>query len=358
MRSAILILGLAVLSGEGRAAPGRPSGEPPGPPSTVARARFLMGARLSIVLPAPASEATFEAAFGEVERLEGVMSNWMDTSEIGRMNSEASAGAFRCSPDLFAAVESALHWAEVTGGAFDPTVEPLVRAYGLRGREGRIEPVATDSGAAKLRNERSSHSSRPRPPVGWRHVRLVGPERTVEFDQQGVGIDLGGIGKGIALDAAARVLEQRRIDNALLDFGGQILALGSPPGRTAWPVAIADPLVRGRAVEWIEMRDGSVSTSGNSERSIAGEGGPIGHILDPVEQAPATFEGSVTVIAADATSADALSTALFVMGPGRGAVWAEQHRVAVLYLERRHDGRLKRTTSAAFKVAARLSGGQ
>jgi FAD:protein FMN transferase len=358
MRRAILILGLAVLSGEGRAAPARASGEPSASPSTVARARFLMGTRLSIVLPAPAPEATFDTAFAEVERLDAVMSNWIDTSELGRMNSAAAAGAFSCSPDLFAAIDSALHWAEVTGGAFDPTVEPLTRAYGLRGREGRIEPVATGSGTTGSPGDRVGLSSRPRAPVGWRHVRIGRPGRTVEFDQKGVGIDLGGIGKGIALDAAARVLVRRRIDNALLDFGGQILALGSPPGRIAWPVAIADPLLRGRAVEWIEMRDGSVSTSGNSERAIAGEGGPIGHILDPVGQAPAAFEGSVTVIAADATSADALSTALFVMGPGRGTVWADQHRVAVLYLERGHDGRLVRTASAAFWVASHLSGGQ
>jgi FAD:protein FMN transferase len=357
LRRGVLALTWAALSGGAVAASGRPASVPAASPSTEARARYLMGTRLTIVLPASAPEAAFEAAFGEVERLEGVLSNWTERSELSRMNAAASHGAVRCSADLFAVIGAALHWAEETGGAFDPTVEPLVRAYGLRGPEGRIVTGIEGFGMARPWGGRNGAFEDLRAPVGWRHVRLDREGRTVAFDRQGVGIDLGGIGKGFALDAAAGVLTRRGVSSFLLDFGGQILAVGPPPGRPGWPVAIADPLLRGKVVERVEVRDRSVSTSGNSERSVPGEDGPVGHILDPLERKPAPFRGSVTVIAADATAADALSTALFVMGPDRGKAWADRHHVAALYLERSEGRVIERTASAGFDAASRLPGG-
>ncbi len=101
-----------------------------GDPSTrsaSSRARFLMGTRLAIEVEPPVEPEVFEAAFSEVARLESVMSNWKSASEISRLNKTAGSASFRCSPDLFLAIRSALRWAEETGGAFDPTVEPLVR---------------------------------------------------------------------------------------------------------------------------------------------------------------------------------------------------------------------------------------
>ena len=110
----------------------------PAPEPGAARARFLMGTRLSIEADGPAPSEAFEAAFGEVARLEGILSNWTRTSEVSRLNGGAARAPVRCSTDLFGAVEAALLWAEETQGAFDPTVEPLVRALGLRGDDGRL----------------------------------------------------------------------------------------------------------------------------------------------------------------------------------------------------------------------------
>jgi thiamine biosynthesis lipoprotein len=294
-----------------------------------------MGTRLSIEIPAPVREEVFEAAFDEVARLEMVMSNWDESSEISRLN-RAAAAPFRCSPDLFAAVAAALGWAERTGGAFDPTVEPLVRDLGLRGPEGRL-PGAVGPGVAASASRAGRH---PAAPIGWRHVRLSQGDRTVRFDAPGVGVDLGGIGKGIALDAAAAVLARSGVNAALLDFGGQVLALGPPPGRRGWTVGIADPADRERAVGAVVLRDASLASSGNGERGTGAAG--AGHILDPLRRAPARFGGTVTVRAADAASADALSTALFVMGPEEGRAWAGAHGIAALYLWRRPDGGLER----------------
>src|SRR5947208_4672742 len=199
----------------------------PAPEPGAARARFLMGTRLSIEADGPAPSEAFEAAFGEVARLEGILSNWTRTSEVSRLNGGAARAPVRCSTDLFGAVEAALLWAEETQGAFDPTVEPLVRALGLRGDDGRL-PGTEEGAGGRVAAEAAAGGGDPAaaPPIGWRHVHLDRPSRTVRYDLPGVGLDFGGIGKGIALDAAARVLRRHGVRRALLDFGGQILAFG------------------------------------------------------------------------------------------------------------------------------------
>jgi len=341
------------------AGPGTAATTPrPAAPGEAARSRFLMGTRLAIEVEGGAPEKAFEDAFNEVSRLETILSNWRETSEISRLNREAARAPVRCSPDLFAAVRSALRWAEATGGAFDPTVEPLVVRLGLRGEGGRLPSFDDDRAAAEAAgsglhdlqalagNERRSAGPLP---IGWRHVHLRRTSRSVSYDAPGVGLDFGGIGKGIALDAAARVLRRRGVRRALLDFGGQVLAIGRPADAPAWLIGIADPEDRDRAIGAVGIADLSLSTSGNSERSIETEGGRVGHLLDPVTQRPARFEGSVTVAAPDGTSADALSTALFVMGPERGAVWADQRAIAALYLWRDEARVLRRRATLSFE---------
>ena len=314
-------------------------------PAAVRRARFLMGAPLVIEAAGGDAAAAIERAFDEVARLDGVLSNWRDDSELAGLNRRAAAEPVGCSRDLYGAVEAALRWAEATGGAFDPTVEPLVRRFELRGPEGMLpgtrlpegDPESA-AGAAAL--------------VGWRHVHLDPERRSVRFDRPGMGIDLGGIGKGLALDAAARVLARAGVSSALLDFGGQLLALGEGPDGGGWRVAIADPLARDEAAATLLLSRGSISTSGNSERSVRGAtGGSVGHILDPASGRPAPGSFSVTAVAADGASADALSTALFVMGPERGRVWAEARGIPVLYV--RGDG--DRPALSATGAWARLT---
>jgi len=331
------------------------SGLPPAPhpavaSSRTARARFLMGTRLSIETDDPAPEDALDEAFGEVSRLETILSNWRATSEISRLNREAARGPVACSPDLFDAIAAALRWAEATGGTFDPTVEPLVVALGLRGEDGRLpdggaQPDAPGAADAYAGTDPGSAG----PPVGWRHVRLDRRSRSVRFDVPGVGIDFGGIGKGIALEAAARVLRRHGVRRALLDFGGQVVAIGRPRGTTGWTVGIADPDERERAVAVVGIADLSLATSGNSERSVMTAQGRLGHILDPAAERPAAYPGSVTVAARDATAADALTKALFVMGPEKGVAWADRREIAALYLWRGEDGTLRRRPTRAFE---------
>lgn len=301
---------------------------PTAPPAAAERARFLMGTRLVIEASGPEPGSAIERAFDEVERLDRVLSNWRDDSEIVRLNRTAADGPVACSPDLFAAVHAALAWAEKTSGSFDPTVEPLVRRLHLRGDEGRLPGVKPEDPAG------------PDPdPIGWRLVEADPGARTVRFQVPGVGLDFGGIGKGIALDAAAAVLRRAGIVAARLDFGGQVLVFGRGPDDGGWSIGLSDPAERERLVGTYLLTSGSISASGNAERA-GGPDGPRGHLLDPRLGAKASFDGSVTVVAPDATSADALSTALFVMGPDRGLDYADAHGLDVLYLRRDRDGAL------------------
>ena len=309
---------------------------------TKARARHLMGTRLSIELPTKAPDRGFDSAFDEVDRLERILSNWKESSELSRLNRNAAAAPFSASPDLLHAVTVALEWAETTGGAFDPTVDPIVRRLGLRDA---ADGSADRTGSRVVPEEGSTEV------VGWRHVAIDRELGSIRFDAEGIGIDLGGIGKGIALDAAGRILRRMGIEKGLLDFGGQVLAIGSGPEDAGWIVGIADPDRRDRAVAVVRLHHGSIATSGNSEQASDVAGASIGHILDPERGESASFRGSVTVVASDGTSADALSTALFVMGPERGLEWAETKGQAALYLWRRADGRLvRRATSGMRKL--------
>jgi FAD:protein FMN transferase len=278
------------------------------------RARYLMGTVCTIAVESAdttRAAAAIEDAFAEIDRLEGVMSSWRDDSELARLNA-ATAEGLACSADLWAVLDSALVAATETGGAFDPTIDPLNRVWDFRGA-GRVPGLA----------EREAARSR----VGWSRVERDSATRNVTL-AAGTAVDLGGIGKGFALDRAARVLRAAGVDRALVDFGGEILALG------AWEVAVADPRDRLAPALRFTVRDRAVSTSAQKERARTVDGQEYGHIFDPVTGAPVPFTGSVTVVGESPTRTDAVSTALLVMGRERARAWASKHpELGVLWIE-------------------------
>jgi len=246
----------------------------------VSRTRWLMGTFCSVDAWGPAPDAAVAAAFDEIDRWDRVLSLYKKESELAALNASAGTGPFRVSADLYAATEAALRLARETGGAFDPTILPVLR----RGPEAL-------------------------PLVGWARVRLDPAARTIELPRAGMGLDFGGIGKGWALDRAAAVLRARGVARAFLNFGGQILALGPAEDGGDWSVVLP-----GRA-EPLRVRDASVSTSGDEERP--------GHISSPFDGRPVRRAVSATAVLPRATDADAWSTALYVLGknppsfPGR-----------------------------------------
>jgi FAD:protein FMN transferase len=292
-----------------------PGAGAPHPTPTVTRARQLMGTVFRFEAPEGSDPRitgeALEAGLDEVDRLEGILSNWREDSELSRLNREARLGPVTVSGDLFKAIRLSLRWARETGGAFDPTVEPLTRRF----RSG--------SGGGKMLSSTEPKSFAEH--GDWRDVVADASRRTILFRGKVEGLDLGGIGKGYALDCAAVFLRLRGLRSFLLDAGGQILAMGNPRGEKGWLTAVADPEHRERPLLPLLLRNVSAATSGNSERP--------GEILDPASGLPVLTPGSSTAVAAEASAADALSTALFVLGPERGTPWAQGRRdVAGIYL--------------------------
>jgi thiamine biosynthesis lipoprotein len=175
--------------------------------------------------------------------------------------------------------------------------------------------------------------------VGAGAFVLDGAARTVIRTHPDAWIDTGCFGKGAALRGAAAALGALGVGSALIDLGGQLLAVGgdAATGRP-WEVGVAHPSRRHEPVGRLLVANASVSTSGNSERAGRAAGAPIGHILDPRTGVPAPVWGSVTVVAHDPVAADVLSTALYVMGPRAGLEWsASLADEGVLFLEERGD---------------------
>ncbi len=287
------------------------------PMREVTRARVLMGTLCTFAATATDTvhaSAALDAALDEVARLDSVMSDWSKRSEVARVNQSAHEYAVACSPDLYAVLDSALTLARLSEGTFDPTVEPLVTLWDLRGK-GRVPDSLAISSARLL--------------VGHDQVTLDSLRHTVVFARAGMALNLGGIGKGYALDRAAAVLRAHGVETAQLDLGGQLLSFGETR-----VVGIAHPLERLRAVLNISVQDRSLSTSSQGEWRGGAGGTRLGHILDPRVGSPVPGDASVTVVCESATRADAMSTALFVMGRERAEVFASHHPdLGVVWLE-------------------------
>ncbi|HSK19369.1 MAG TPA: FAD:protein FMN transferase [Longimicrobiales bacterium] len=274
----------------------------------------LLRIRISDVDRGCGTEA-IEAAIAEVERLEGVLSSWVAESEIGRLNAAQPGAQVELTAELYDLLAEAGIWVEETGRAFDPAVGALIDTWELRG-QGRV-PSAADLARARAAS-------------GWSRVTLEEGNR-VTRGPSGWWLDTGGFGKGAALRAAARVLASRGVVFGVLDFGGQLLVLGEAEA------GVAHPSKRDREVVRLKVAGSSVATTSSSERFVSVKGRRLGHVLDPRRGEPVPAWGSVTVVMQDALSADALSTALFVMGADAALEWAAQRQdVGVLVL--RLDG--------------------
>jgi thiamine biosynthesis lipoprotein len=290
-------LALAVLGAAGPA-PGAPA-------STLDRELAAMGTRLQVRVEAAdrrSALAASEAAVRAVEAAEARLSTWRQESELARFNGSAPGLWVALSPALERDLGQAARWWRETGGAFDPGVASLVAAWDLRGR-GRV-PGADELDAARAA-------------AGLEHFELA--EGRARRLAHGFGIEEGGFGKGAALADAVGAALGAVARCVSVELGGQLMVAGDCKTMT---VGIAHPRRRGEVVAWLDLRSGSVATSGNSERSVAVGGLRFGHLLDPSTGRPAADWGSVTVVAQDPVAADCLATALYVMGPERGLRWA------------------------------------
>jgi thiamine biosynthesis lipoprotein len=276
--------------------------------------RPAMGTTVEILLYASTRDRAvelYEVAFQEIERVEAALSTYRSTSEISRINTTAAHRPVVTDPEVFGLIVRALEYSRRTGGAFDVTVGPLVKAWGFFRGDGRY-PSADDLSEARAK-------------VGWQHVAVDTARRSIRFLTPGLELDMGGIGKGFALDCAARVLRRHGVASALLGTGqSSYVAIGAPPDARGWPIEVPSPHNPTRALSTIQLRDQSLSTSGSDQQYFEMDGRRFSHITDPRTGEPASGMVQVTVIAPTAADSDALSTALFVLGRDGGTALIEE----------------------------------
>ena len=225
------------------------------------------------------------------------LSEWKGNSPISKLNSQAGIGAVELPEFVFKSVEKAIQVAAMTDGAFDPTWASL---WGLWDFNTQILP-------SKEEVQSSLHL------VNWKNVELDSESNSVQLKHPGMLIGFGGIGKGIALEESKKFLVDAKIDDYMIIAGGQVLARGLNEGKP-WRVGIQKPDEPFELIGVLQVTDTCVSTSGDYEKYFEKDGIRYHHIIDPRTGFPAKGIRSVTVITPDATLADALSTALFVMG--------------------------------------------
>jgi thiamine biosynthesis lipoprotein len=243
-----------------------------------------------------------EAAFGEIERVEALLSSYRPGSEVTRINRHAARGPVTTDPETFGLIERALEYSEITHGAFDVTVGRLLKAWGFFGGTGHT-PSAEELRAAREAS-------------GWKGVTLSPDTRSVRFRKTGLELDFGGMGKGWALDRAAALLKGLGVNAALLGLGkSSYYAMGSPPGKPGWLIVVPDPNDPGEPLSCVYLKDGALSTSGSAQRSFEVDSRRYSHILDPRTGQPSSGLVQVTVTAKTTTESDVFSTAIFVLGP-------------------------------------------
>jgi thiamine biosynthesis lipoprotein len=244
-------------------------------------------------------------------------------SELSKLNRTAAEKPFRCSDELWVLLDECRRAWRVTDGAFDVSVGPLMRLWGLHRHRETLPTEAEVKQTLEL--------------VGLDKVAFDDDTHTVSFPKSGMYLDFGGIAKGYALQLVIDQLAAHEISIALVDLGGNIAGLGTPPGRESFVIGVRNPFDTGDLLGTIQVKDRAVATSGNYERQIVIQGRTIQHIVDPRTGQPvATFAG-VTVITPRPVNSDIYSTAVFVAGEKLARKLTEQDPDTGIVLVRKGD---------------------
>jgi FAD:protein FMN transferase len=276
------------------------------PEAVVRRSIPAMGTTAEIVVvhgDRRYAQAAVEAAFGEMRAVERAMTRFRDDSDVGRANRYAAAGPVAIGAGTALVMAESLRWAAASDGLFDPA---LLRATALWDFGNRSTPPAPRevTRLAGLRLHRQVELDR----------HQGGP--VVRFHEPEIGIDLGGIAKGYAVDRAVDSLRAWGVRNALVSAGGDLHALGRSPDGDPWQIGIRSPFADGRLAATLPLEDGAIATSGDYQRFFEHEGRRYHHLLDPRTAEPHRETAhSITVAAATCMTADAAATAVFGCSP-------------------------------------------
>jgi len=261
---------------------------------------YYLNTMVSVTARGENARQAVEAVLAETERIENLLSAYKPESEIYKINSASIGESVEISEETASLLKKALEFSRKTDGAFDITVKPLVDLWNINSENPSVPKAEEIEQAVRA--------------VGYENVILEG--NAVRFLKEGMKIDLGGAAKGYCADRAAEILESYGIRNALMDFGGNIYALGTNKNGAPWRIGLQDPgKSRGEYFRIEELSGKTAVTSGSYERYFESDGKIYHHILNPQSGYPADSGLiSATVVGENSFEADMLSTAVFVMG--------------------------------------------
>jgi thiamine biosynthesis lipoprotein len=280
----------------------RSNGGSPG--GWLSREEVIMGTLVRVELWSDdrvAGEAAITAVMGRMHEIDEAMSPFKPESELTRINRAAASAPVPISPPMYDIIARSIEFSKLSEGAFDITFASAGHLYDYRLR---IHPAEDDL-------------ARAREAIGYRNLILDPQARTIRFARPGVQIDLGGFAKGLAVDDGAAILRSRGIRHAIVTAGGDSHILGDRRGRP-WTIGIRDPRKAGEMVAVLPLEDVALSTSGDYERYFEQDGVRYHHLIDPATGKSPGGVRSVTVIARDGLTSEALTKSVFVMGVERG----------------------------------------
>jgi thiamine biosynthesis lipoprotein len=287
----------------------------------MTRTEFVMDTVCTVRLVKGGDEAALDAAFARLRQIEGELSAQKPDSQIAAVNDASGLHPVAVGDDALAMVKKDLGYAAMSGGAFDPSVGPLVKLWGIGTDHARLPSKAEIRAALRL--------------VNWKDIEVDESARTIFLKRRGMALDLGSGTKGYATDELVKLLAARGVSSAIIDLGGNIFALGSNPDDKPWRIGLQDPeTARGAYMGVASLVDRTMVTSGVYERFFMKDGKRYHHIFDtrtgyPVENGLT----SVTIITAKSFDADGCTTMLFTLGKEKGLELGRKLGLGVIMID-------------------------
>ena len=302
------------------------------PPIRVRRAWPVMGTLLTITAWGADTAVilvAIHAARDSVRLVDSLMSVYRPESDISTVNRNAGGSPIRVAAQTMHVLRRAHDFWRISGGAFDPTVGPLVDAWGFRGDTGRVPTAAALDSLRGL--------------IGFQAVQIDSAASTVRLSRAGMLLDLGGIAKGYALDLGRSAMRNAAITGGMLDLGGNVLVFGHPPTGGTWKIGIRHPRSGSALLGMLALDSGAVATSGDYEHFYEIDGVRYAHLLDPRTGAPSRGIVAATAIGPAGQWSDGLSATLFLSGASRGVSIADSLRgTGAVYVLDDGTGRVSR----------------
>jgi len=280
-------------------------------PQTLHKTQWIMGTVVDITwIGSAASEKTVKQAFDAIKSVDIAMNPAKAGSELFRINAQAGKEALNISPTTCRVIREGLRIGKETKGAFDITMGPLIKLWGWDTKSPHLpSKEAIVKGLKK---------------TGIRRINCDPATHRIFLEQPGMSLDLGGIAKGFAVDRASELMRVSKLKNFIVNAGGDLYAAGSPPGRS-WHIGIQDPYNPHAVFAVLSLTNRAIATSGDYEHYFFRDKIRYHHILNPKTGYPARGLRSVSVVAPTTMDADALATALFVMGREKAVRWLTTH---------------------------------